>query len=218
MTKLTDSLLRMTLPIPEVGATTKFTKGPLELQLEHQRGGLCLVLNDLDTPRRHFLGLPRRGVLELHVRAPEHRIRVHLEDRLTLASGGRLRGYVRVPMPHRLVWRRPDGKTESLLDVSPRELRTSWLGEGPDGGYVYDTDSLFHLDRHGIPAHTVALVPIVIANHSEDTITPEDLTISIRDRDIRQLEGQIITSPRRLCFGDRQRVDEKIRALPRKSA
>lgn len=218
MTKFTDSLLRMTLPIPEVGASTRFVKGPLELHLEHHRGGLCLVLSDKDTPRRHFLGLPRRGVLELHVRAPEHRIRVRLEDRLTLAPGGRLRGYLRVPMPHRLVWRRLNGKAESLLEVLPQELRTSWLGEGPEGGYVYDTDSLFHLDRHGIPAHTVALVPIVIANHSEDTITPEDLTISIRERDIRELEGQIVTSPRRLCFGEKQRVDEKIRGLPRRSA
>ena len=208
----------MRLPIPPVGERAHFKKGRLELVLESSRGGLCLVTPKPEPSRRHFLGLPRDGFLELTVRAPEHRVRVHLQDRVTLASGGRLHGYLTVPLPHRLVWRRPDGETEPLLDVNPRELQTSWLGEGKDGGYILETESAFHLDRRGIRVATVALVPVVIANRCDHAVSPEDLTISIRDGDICELDGQIITAPRRLYIGEEDKIDEEIRPLPRRSA
>lgn len=213
-----ESLLCMRLPIPAVGEATTIRKGLLELHLENHRGGLCLLTPQPQQPQRHFLGVPRKGSLELIVRAPDHRVRVHLLDRLTLAPGGRLRGYVSVPLPHRLMYCRPNGKTEPLLDVVPKELQTSWLGEGADGGYVHDTDSTFHLDRRDVAADTIALVPVVISNHSHHAISPEYLTVSIRERDIRELDGQIVTSPRRLHFGEEEKVDERIRALPRRSA
>ena len=55
-------------------------------------------------------------------------------------------------------------------------------------------------------------------NHCDHVISPDDLTISIRERDIRELDGQIITSPRRLHFGEAEKVAERIRSLPRRSA
>lgn len=213
-----QTLLRMLVAMPRVGEQARFVKGPLELLLENHKGGLCVLTPHPRHPRRHFLGLPKEGSLELAVHAPEYRIRVHLEDRLTLAPGGRLRGYLTVPMPHRLLWRRPNGGVEPLLDLSPKELRTSWLGEGPDGGYVHDAPSAFHIDRHELRAETVAIVPVVIWNHGDHVISPENLTISIRERDIREVDGQVVIAPRRLHFGESGMADERIRSLPRRSA
>ena len=110
MKRSPESLLRMTLAIPRVGEATSIKKGPLELRLEHHHGGLCLLTPHSRAPKRHFLGLPPDGWLELAVRAPDYRIRVHLRDRLTLVSGGRLRGYVTVPLPHRLSWCSDSGR------------------------------------------------------------------------------------------------------------
>ncbi|MCA8957212.1 MAG: hypothetical protein KDC87_14145 [Planctomycetes bacterium] len=221
MTELQPNLLRIRVPIPAVGESADLRKGSLELRLEHHRGGLCVLVPQPDAeglPRRNFVGLPRRGALELAVRAPDYRVRVRVLDRLTLAPEGRLRGYVTVPMPHRLLWVRPDGRREPLLEVVPKELKTSWLGEGELGGYVHDTESSFWLSRREVAADTVALIPVVLWNQTLHTITPEELTVSVRERDIREVDGQIVTAPRRLCFGAPERVDERIRALPRKSA
>ena len=218
MTHHQGSLLLMTLPIPAVGERAVFRKGPLELLLENHRGGLCVLTPHPQRPQRQYLGLPRTGSLELSVRAPEHKVRIMLRDRLTLAPGGRLHGYLTVPMPHRLLWRQPNGSGEPLLEVAPKELQTSWLGEGPEGGYVHECESSFHLDRHGVAANTMAIVPVLLMNHSDHTISPEFLTLSIRDRDLREVDDQIVIAPRRLRFGDEDQVDEEIRAIPRRSA
>ena len=208
----------MTLAIPPIGEKAVFRKGPMELLLENHRGGLCVLTPHPDRPQRQFLGLPQAGSLELAVRAPEHKVKILLRDRLTLAPTGRLHGYLTVPMPHRLLWRRPNGSAEPLLEVAPKELQTSWLGEGPQGGYVHECESSFHLDRHGITADTLAIVPVLLLNHSEHTISPESLTLSIRDRDLREVDGQIVISPRRLRFDDADSFDEEIRTIPRRSA
>ena len=110
------------------------------------------------------------------------------------------------------------GEEPLLREDALAELRGAVLGEGVDGGYVHETQSPFHLDRRELRADTVALVPVVIWNHCDHAISPDGLTISVRERDIRQIDGQIITSPRRLHFGEEEKVDERIRSLPRRSA
>ena len=208
----------MALAVPPVGERVTFRKGALSLILENHHGGLCVLTPHPQHPRRHMLGLPRDGSLELAVRVPEHKVRVVLHDRLTLAPQGRLHGYLTVPLPHRLLWRRPNGGAEPLLEVTPKELQTSWLGEGENGGYVHETESSFHLERRGLEADTWALVPVVLCNHGDHTLSPETLTLSIRERDLREIDGQVITSPRRLHLRGEERVDEQIRAIPRRSA
>jgi hypothetical protein len=208
----------MSLSIPQEGQTVKVSKGPLELVLRKERGALCLLTHEGDHEKRHLLGLPKSGHLELHVRAPEHRVQVHVTDAMTLAPGGRIRGYVAVALPHRLIWRRPNGKAEPLLDVLPRELKTSWLGEGSNGGYIHETESAFHLHRDEVRADILAMVPVLLLNACERTLSPVKLTISLRDRDLREVGDAIVASPRRLSFGDDDQVEEKIRPLPRQSA
>ncbi|MHC4814039.1 MAG: hypothetical protein ACYTKC_19965 [Planctomycetota bacterium] len=208
----------MSLPIPEEGQTVRISKGPLNLVLHKQRGALCLLTHEGEHEKRHLLGLPKSGHLELHARAPEHRIRVHVTDTMTLAPGGRIRGYVAVALPHRLVWRRPNGKAEPLLEVLPRDLKTSWLGEGTGGGYIHETESAFHLQRNEVRADIFAMVPVLLLNACEHTLSPVELTVSLRDRDLREVGDAIVASPRRLAFGDHDQVQETIRPLPRQSA
>lgn len=212
------SLMRQSLAVPAVGEQATIQKGPLKLILRHEHGGVCLLTPHPERPQRHVLGLPGEGWLELAAHAPEYRVRVHLTDRMSLAPGGRVHGYLTVPLPHRLSWCRSNTRKDALLEVAPKELRTSWLGEGPDGGYQHETESAFHLTRRGLAAETVALVPVFVANHTGAVVSPEVLTVSLRDRDMRELDGQIITSPRRLQFDEPGRPDEVIRALPRRSA
>lgn len=219
MIQAADSLLRSRLTLPEVGEECTFRKGPLELLLRRQHGGLCLITpNEGAQEKRHYLGLPDGGWLELHTRPPAFRVRIRLVDPITLAPGGRLRGYVRVPLPQRLVWCRADGRQEALLDVVPQELQTSWMGEGADGGYLHETDSEFRLERRALPAETLALVPVFLINHCEHSVSPEHITVSLRERDIRELDRQLVAAPRRLEFGIADQVEERIRPLPRRSA
>ncbi len=204
----------MSLPNPEEGQTVRVTKGPLDLVLRKERGALCLLTHRGKNEKRHILGLPKAGSLELHARAPEHRILVHITDAMTLAPGGRIRGYLTVALPHRLVWRRPDGKTEPLLEVLPRELKTSWLGEGSGGGYIHETESAFQLRRHDVQAEILAMVPVLLLNTCERALSPVKVTIGLRDRDLRVISGAIVASPRRLSFGNRDQIEETIRPWP----
>ena len=48
MTGFPESLLRMTLGIPREGDRVTFRKGPLTLQLESHRGGLCVITPNPD--------------------------------------------------------------------------------------------------------------------------------------------------------------------------
>ncbi len=208
----------MTLPIPGEGETVRINKGALSLVLQKQRGALCLLTHQGESEKRHLLGLPKAGQLELHARTPEHRIRVRVSDAITLAPGGRVRGYVAVALPHRLIWRRPNGRAEPLLDILPRELKTSWLGEGKDGGYIHETESAFHLQRDEVRADILAMVPVLLLNTCEHAVSPIALTVSLRDRDLREVGDAIVASPRRLTFGNNDQVEENIRPLPRRSA
>lgn len=208
----------MSVPIPQEGQTLRVGKGPLHIVLRRERGTLCLLTHQGEHEKRHLLGLAKAGHLELHTHAPEHRVRVHITDVMTLAPGGRIRGYVAVALPHRLVWRRPNGKVEPLLEVLPRELKTSWLGEGSGGGYIHETESPFHLHRHDVRADILAMVPVLVVNACERALSPVTLTISLRDRDLHQVGEAIVAAPRRLFLGDQDHVEETIRPLPGKSA
>jgi hypothetical protein len=105
-----------------------------------------------------------------------------------------------------------------LLEVLPRDLKTSWLGEGTGGGYIHETESAFHLQRNEVRADIFAMVPVLLLNACEHTLSPVELTVSLRDRDLREVGDAIVASPRRLAFGDHDQVQETIRPLPRQSA
>lgn len=224
-------LLRSEIELPGPGETVRVAKGALELVFERRRGALMLVTKHgpqgdgnqtpattggagAVEPKRHYLGLPRDGQLVLEAKAPELRVQVNLLDAITLAPEGRLRGYVAVPLPHRLLWMRKRGRTEPLLDIVPKELQTSWLGEGEEGGYVHETKSRFYVERGEADNVLAALVPVGLRNLASQTISPTKILLSLRDRDLLQIAGNIVAAPRRLDWLDNEEPRETLRPMP----
>jgi hypothetical protein len=206
-----DNLLRMRLPVPASGATAHVDIGRVQIVLERNRAGVALLAHDGQQGQRHYLGLPREGSLGVAVRAPEFRIRIRIQDSLTLAPDGRLRGYVSVPLPLKLFWEQPGGRTESLLEVMPRELRTAWMGEGPNGGYMHEVTSRFYPDLRGLTVRGGSLVPIVLHNRSGRPLSPLEVIVSLRDRDLHECRGRIVAAPRRLVFNGSETPRESVR-------
>lgn len=207
------NVLRQPVPLPLPGETVRVERGRLHLLLEHKRGGCLLVSHDGVRSRRYWLGLPSNGTLELRVRPPDHRVQVSVVDILCLAPGGRLRGYVVVPVVHRLVWVRPDGAAQALVDLPPPDLETAWLGEGEGGGYAHSTTSPFFAERRGVEADLSSLVPVSVRNDSDLVVRPPHLAITLRERDLLSVDGRIMAAPRRIVFISEDRQRELVRAL-----
>jgi hypothetical protein len=206
--------LRRVVELPRPGQTVRVERGRLHLLLEHKRGGFLLVSHDGVHGRRYWLGLPSSGTLELRVRPPEHRILLQVQDMLCLAPGGRLRGYVAVPVLHRLVWVRPDGAAQPLVDLPSPDLQTAWLGEGEAGGYAHSAASPFFADRRGIDIGFSSLVPVCVRNDSPAVVRPPHLQVTLRERDLMALDGRLFAAPRRIVFSSEERQREQVRALP----
>ncbi|MEZ5967292.1 MAG: hypothetical protein R3F56_25875 [Planctomycetota bacterium] len=208
------NVLRQNVDLPGPGETTRVERGRLHLLLEHKRGGYLLVTHDGVRSRRYWLGLPASGTLELRVRPPDHRVQVNVQEVLCLAPGGRLRGYVAVPVLHRLVWVRPDGSAQALVDLPPPDLQTAWLGEGEGGGYAHSAASPFFVERRGIDHELASLVPVSVRNDSDVVVRPPHLAITLRERDLLALDGRLLAAPRRIVFTSEQHQRELVRPLP----
>ncbi|HLU38343.1 MAG TPA: hypothetical protein VK081_03095 [Planctomycetota bacterium] len=204
--------LRHPIPLPGAGDTVRHERGRLQLLLEHRRGGYVLVSHDGVTSRRYWLGLPANGTLELRVRPPDHRVHVQVQDMLCLAPGGRLRGYVAVPVQHRLVWVQRDGRCHALVDLPAADLQTVWLGEGEAGGYAHQTASPFLADRRaGVDPELRCLVPVLLHNDSDGVVRPPHLAITLRERDLHSTSGRLVAAPRRIVFRAEDRQHERVR-------
>lgn len=214
MSPKSNNALRQVIALPQPGETVRVERGRLHLLLEHKRGGYLLVSHDGVRSRRYWLGLPKVGTLELRVRPPDFRIQVRVQDMLCLAPGGRLRGYVAVPVLHRLVWVRPDGVAKALVDLPPPDLQTAWLGEGELGGYAHSAASPFFADRHGVDTELSSLVPVSIRNDSDGVVRPPHLAITLQERDLLSLDGRLLAAPRRIVFSSEERQRELVRPLP----
>jgi hypothetical protein len=217
MTAAAPNPLRQPLPLPPFGQATRLNAGGIQLVLEGVRGGLRLLSHDGLQARTHHLAVPEGGALAVVPASPEHPLRVQVSEPLAVGPGSRLRGYVHVPLPYRILWVRGDGFEESLLELPSSELRTAWLGEGPGGGYAHMAASAFSIGLNGsIPARGV-VVPVVLCNRGLRTWQPAELALRLRDRDLRFLRGRVIASPRRMVWQD-GRCEELLRPFPRRDA
>ena len=207
------NLMRQEIALPAVGDTTRVERGRLHLLLEHRRGGYLLVSHDGVHSRRYWLGLPSAGTLELRVRPPDYRVQVQVQEVICLAPGGRLRGYVAVPLLHRLAWVRPDGQAQALVDLPPADLQTAWLGEGELGGYAHSAASPFFADRRGVEQQQKSLVPVCVSNSSDVVLRPPHLAITLRERDLFAVGGRILAAPRRIVFSSEEHQQERVRPM-----
>jgi hypothetical protein len=183
------------LPRPQRGASTRVQVGSNELVLEAVRGGHTLLWCDGREARRYALGLCADGELSLELRAPRLPLRVVCRELLTLVPGGRLHGYVQVPLVPTIVWQPLDSGATTLVELSPRELAAEW----DDGdGAVFRCASSFHVRlpmRNGEPR---ANVPVWLRNGGNAAFAPAFLPLRLLDSDLVPLRGSLIVRPRRL--------------------
>lgn len=198
----------MALDVPGPGRACKVQKGRLQIVLEQGRSGYTLVTHDGDAGRRYLLGVPDVGQLWLLAAAPPHRLVIELRDTVALAPGGRLRGYAAVPLLHRVVWASEMGVEKSMVEILPRELTTSWLGD--EGGYEHRVVSRFYSARAVPGEPTMALVPLVLCNRSRESVVPAEAVVHLQDGHLHVLRGRIIAAPRRISFTENG-TEEQVR-------
>lgn len=184
--------------------------------IEGARRGITLLAHDGRHGRRHFFGVTPAGRLELRLAAPRHALRVLPAESLVLAPGGRLRGYVRVPLPLVLAWRTGDNGAvpTELVELLPPRLKTTWLEHASGGpGYAYLVHSPFLVDARARAGEAEALVPVVLHNLRAQAVVAAELPLRLRDEDLRELRGCIAAAPRRLLFAAGDVVRERVRSF-----
>jgi hypothetical protein len=193
-----------TLPVltklqrPARGGSSRVQVGSHELILERGRGGDSLLWSDGREARRHALGLPDRGELLLELRVPRLPVRVVARDQLILAPGGRLHGYVQVPLVPTLLLREPLGQQRVLIELPNRELAAEW---DERAGHTFRVVSPWHLRfpmRSGEPR---VVVPMWLRNRGDEVESPGDLAIDLTTTPLHELRGSIVVQPQRLTWG-----------------
>jgi hypothetical protein len=204
-----DTLLCATLPVPAPGATTHLQRGPWQIMVERTRGGLEVLAHDGRSKHRWLVGMRGDGELEVCARAPRRSVHVQISDALSLAPGGRLRGYVAVPLPHEIVWHDAGGARETIAELVPRTLQTAW--HGAEIGYAHEVTSRFFLDATASREEGAAMVPVVLHNASERPIAPATVWLGLHATDLRELRGRIVAAPRALLFFGSEQALERIK-------
>lgn len=183
-------------------------KGPWQVVVERGRSGVTLLAHDGRAQRRWFVGAPEGGVLDLRVRVPRYPVQVRLLETVTLVPGGRLRGYVSVPLPHEVMWRGHNGSPLVVAELLPSGLKTAWVG-GEDG-YEHRVESRILLDLAGPEGEASAMVPLVLRNMSSQVVSPAEVTVRLRRGDLRQLRRRIVAAPRALVFTGEGEAEELV--------
>lgn len=188
---------------PARGGSTRAQCGSYELVFEAQRGGHALLWSDGHEARRFAIGLDDGATLALVLRAPRLPVRVVPRDVVVLAPGGRLRGYVQVPLVPTVVCRSPAAAQHTLLELPTRDLAAEW---DEQAGTVFRIGSAWHVRfpvRSGEPR---AIVPAWLANPTAEVACPAHLPMRVHDHDLVSLRGVVVVAPRRLRWDGRDFV------------
>ena len=188
------------LPKPQRGGSTRVQLGCNELVLESVRGGHSLLWLDGREARRFALGLDADGLLLLQLRAPRLPICVVPREVLSIVPGGRLRGYLQVPLVPTVVWQPVGGAAVPLVELPPRELGAEW-DEG-EGARFRCTSSL-HVRFPMRSGEASAIVPVVLRNVGDEVVSPGHLPLQLTDEDLEELRGSLVVRPRRLIWTGR---------------
>jgi hypothetical protein len=180
---------------PRRGASTRVQVGSSELVLEAVRGGHTLLWLDGREARRYALGLTADGDLSLELRAPRLPLRIVCREVLTLVPGGRLRGYVQVPLVPTIVWQPAGDAATALIELNPRELAAEW---DDHEGAVFRCASSLHVRLPMRSGEARASVPLWLRNDGDTALAPAFLPLRLLDGDLVELRGSLVVRPRRL--------------------
>lgn len=203
-----STLLTVPLEPPDEGGGIRVQRGAWQIVLERNRGGFAVLAHDGQFERRWFVGVPSGGALSVRARAPRYPVRVRVREALTVAPGGRLRGYVGVPLGHEVVWIGPDGREFPLVEVVPHGLRTSWVESRQ--AYEHHADGRFMFELAGPEDDSVAMVPLVIRNEGPQPVSPMEFLVAVRSDDLREIRRRVVAAPRALVFAGVEGVEELV--------
>jgi hypothetical protein len=190
----------VTLPRLARGQSSRVRLGRLEVVLEATRSGHSLLCLDGQQARTWSLGLPPTGVLRLAWRAPRWPLAIALKDPLLLLPGGRVRGYVRVPLVPTLWFERAEGEELVVAEIVPGELSAEW--DQGSGTCVQRCTSPLLARLPPPTGESLAIVPWSIRNDSRRLQCPEVLSMRLEDRELRRFRNHLFAAPRRLRFDD----------------
>ena len=178
--------------------------GRFELILEGVRGGHSLLWGDGKEARRFALGLGNFDELQLAFEPPPHAVRLGFRESLVLAPGGRLRGYVQVPLVPTLFGGRTGEAAVRLVEFTTGELAPEW--DEASGLLLRATGSW--LVRFPMPTgEPRAVVPLRLHNDTEAVAAPGECDVWLRAADLVELRGALVTAPRRLAWNGHGLVD-----------
>lgn len=189
--------LRMPLPLPSRGQSTRVRVGTSELVLESVRGGYSLLWSDGRSARRYSLGLPDDGAMELRFCAPKFPLRVVPRDVLALVPRARLSGYLQVPLVPTLRWLAGDGPGMDVIELAPNDLQAEW--DEIQGPWQRCASSL-HVRFPMRSGEAKVVVPVHVKNLGRDVLSPPFLPLHLTDGDLREKRDSIVVSPRRLVW------------------
>ncbi len=189
--------LRMPLPLPSRGQSTRVRVGTSELVLESVRGGYSLLWSDGRSARRYSLGLPDDGAMELRFCAPKFPLRVVPRDVLALVPRARLSGYLQVPLVPTLRWLAGEGPGMDVIELAPNELQAEW--DEIQGPWQRCASSL-HVRFPMRSGEAKVVVPVHVKNLGRDVLSPPFLPLHLTDGDLREKRDSIVVSPRRLVW------------------
>ncbi|MEY4675372.1 MAG: hypothetical protein RL148_3156 [Planctomycetota bacterium] len=194
---------------PPHGGSARVRIGSFEFVVETVRGGVVLLVLDGKEARKWFLGLSPHDELAVEPTVPQHPLRLVLRDRVALAPGAALHGYVAVPLQPSVLLVRAGKVLGTIAGVQTDALAAEWSDE--EGAVVLRTLVNFH---HRIPQHAdpfAVVAPMVLHNHSEAMIHPTELPLRLRSEDLRELRKRLIAAPRRLQCADGSAWSETVR-------
>lgn len=187
--------LHHALPLPLRGQSTRLQLGANELVLESVRSGHTLLWSNGRDARRYHLGLRADGRLALRLRAPKLPLRVVLRDVLAIVPGGRVSGYLHLPLVPTLGWTGADGASFEVIELLPPDLQGEWDDE--TGPWLHCPTSL-HVRFPMRTGDAKVVVPVRLHNDSRSLVSPAYLPVPITDPQLREKRGCVVVAPRRL--------------------
>jgi hypothetical protein len=131
-------------------------------------------------------------------------VRLGFRETLVLAPGGRLRGYVQVPLIPTLFGLREGGAPVRLVEFTTGELAPEW--DEANGLLLRTTGSW--LVRFPMPTgEPRVVVPLRLRNDDAAVASPGECELLLRPEDLVELRGALITAPRRLAWNGQGLVE-----------
>lgn len=202
--------LKVEVPPPTSAKPVQVELCGVQWLLERRSDGVRCVATDGGVLWEGMIGLPGERVrLELEARPVQDPIELTLTSEVVLASGGRVRGWVTLPLELRLLACGAVGGTQELVALGDGELRTGWREED---GYYHPYQSALHRAprREWSGRSRVVWVRMFLENRGETSVRPDRCRLDLSGHAMWLLRGLPLGPRVNWRFGDR----DELRVLP----